>query len=100
MIRKLLSITYGWLVAEGAFAAIAPRWALAANARLTLSGFENVGELEPKEWYVDAARAAGVGMLAAGLVGLATERARGASGDADSPAESPVAIETRSEDEN
>jgi len=69
-IQKLLPVTYAWLVFQGLLASLLPKQAIKLNAKLTLSGFENPGDLEPKAWYVRATRVAGVGMLTAGLAGL------------------------------
>ncbi|QGA82834.1 MULTISPECIES: hypothetical protein [unclassified Halomicrobium] len=69
-IQKLLPVTYAWLVVQGLLASLLPKQAIELNSRLTLSGFENPGDLEPKAWYVRATRVAGVGMLTAGLAGL------------------------------
>lgn len=69
-IQKLLPVTYAWLVVQGLLASLLPKQAIKLNSRLTLSGFENPGELEPKAWYVRATRVTGIGMLTAGLAGL------------------------------
>jgi len=69
-IQKLLPVTYVWLVFQGLLASLLPKQAIKLNAKLTLSGFENPGDLEPKAWYVRATRVAGIGMLTAGLAGL------------------------------
>lgn len=69
-LQKLLPVTYAWLVFQGLLASLLPRQAIKLNARLTLGGFENPGDLEPKAWYVRATRVAGIGMLTAGLAGL------------------------------
>ncbi len=55
---------------NGLLAVVLPKQALRLNARLLLGGYENPGDLEPKEWYVQSTRVAGVGMLVTGLVGL------------------------------
>jgi hypothetical protein len=69
-IQKLLPVTYAWLVVQGLLASLLPKQAIKLNSKLTLSGFENPGDLEPKAWYVRATRVAGIGMLTAGLAGL------------------------------
>lgn len=69
-IQKLLPVTYALLVFQGLLASLLPRQAIKLNARLTLSGFDNPGDLEPKAWYVRATRVAGIGMLTTGLAGL------------------------------
>jgi hypothetical protein len=65
-----LKLGYGWLVLQGLLAALAPRKAIVFATGAWRLGFENVGDLEPREWYVRATRAVGVGLLAAGLTGL------------------------------
>jgi hypothetical protein len=45
------------------------------NRRLWGLALENAAAIEPRPWYVRAIRAGGVGMIAAGVAGLALERA-------------------------
>ena len=59
-------------------------------------GFENVGDLQPREWYVDATRAAGVGLLVAGLTGLVLVDDEGSSDAEGSPKD---VTETDADDE-
>ena len=70
MLRK---VGYAWLLVQGLFAALAPEANLRLNLRLWGFPFENPTDLRPTDWYVRAMRAAGVGMLAAGGVGLLLE---------------------------
>ncbi|WP_254271539.1 hypothetical protein [Haloarcula marina] len=70
MIRRLLPAGYAWMVVQGLLAVFLPRQAIKLNAKLLLSGYENPGDLEPKDWYVRSTRIAGVGMLVTGLTGL------------------------------
>ncbi|MFC6976082.1 hypothetical protein ACFQL1_17525 [Halomicroarcula sp. GCM10025709] len=70
MIRRLLPVGYAYMVVQGLLAVFLPRQAIKLNARLLLSGYENPGDLEPKQWYVRSTRIAGVGMLVTGLTGL------------------------------
>lgn len=65
-----LKLGYGTLVLKGLVAALAPRKAIVLVTGGWRLGFENVGDLKPREWYVDATRAAGVGLFVAGLTGL------------------------------
>lgn len=74
MLQKLRRLGYGWVLLNGVLHAVAPKLMLKLAARLWLVGFENVGELEPRDWYATAMRAAGVGMIAAGAVGLLLDR--------------------------
>lgn len=70
MFSKLLRVGYAVVALKGLFSAVAPRLALRLDLKWLSLGLKNVSELEPREWYVTAVRATGVGMLAAGGVGL------------------------------
>lgn len=70
MIRRLLPLGYAWMVGQGLLAVFLPRQAIKLNAKFLLRGYENPGDLEPKDWYVRSTRIAGVGMLVTGLTGL------------------------------
>jgi hypothetical protein len=70
MIRRLLPAGYAYMVVQGLLAVFLPRQAIKLNAKVLLSGYENPGDLEPKDWYVRSTRIAGVGMLVTGLTGL------------------------------
>jgi hypothetical protein len=72
---------YAFVAAYGLFAALAPRLASSLGVRMGLLGFDNTAELEAEDWYVRAVRAAGVGMLAAGGVGLLLEDRAGGGDD-------------------
>jgi hypothetical protein len=79
---KLRKVGYAWLLVQGLFTAVAPRQSLQLNVTLWGFPFENAGDLEPTDWYLRTVRAAGVGMLAAGGVGLLLEdRAQEVGGD-------------------
>jgi hypothetical protein len=69
------------MVVQGLLSVFAPKKAIqSANAGLRVC-YENVGDLEPRDWYVEVTRVLGVGMLAAGLTGLLVTEAenRGAA---------------------
>ena len=83
MLGILRRVGYGWIALQGLLAALLPKQLVRLSTRLSLCGFENPEELEPKPWYLDAVRAAGVGLLAAGLTGLLLERGED---DTDEPA--------------
>lgn len=92
---KLRRLSYGWLLAQGLLAAASPKRSVELNTRLRGLAFENTDELEPKPWYVRSVRAAGVGMLAAGGVGLLLEdRASGSEDDEDEAPDEPITVET------
>jgi hypothetical protein len=65
-----LKLGYALLVVQGLLGVLAPRRAIALATTAWRMGFENVGDLEPREWYVELTRVMGVGMLVAGLTGL------------------------------
>jgi hypothetical protein len=69
------TVGYLWFVIHGTFSLLAPRKAIKMATMGWRAGFENVDELEPREWYVRMTRALGVGMLAAGIAGLLFEKA-------------------------
>lgn len=72
--KKCRSAGYAWLALNGVLYTVAPRLALKMSSKMLTMGFENADKLEPREWYQDATRATGIGMIAAGLAGLAFER--------------------------
>jgi len=102
MIEKLLPAGYAWLVVQGLLASLLPRRTIKLKARLTLSGFENPDELEPKEWYVRSTRVAGLGMLTTGLAGLISASQR--EGESTEPAQTddepvePIEVDIDSQD--
>ena len=58
---------------QGLLAAVVPRVHVKLNLAMWRPSFEGVGEVEPKAWLVRAVRAGGLGMIVAGLAGLALE---------------------------
>jgi hypothetical protein len=58
------------MVVQGLLAVFLPKQALKLNGKLLLWGYDNPGDLEPKDWYVRSTRITGVGMLVTGLTGL------------------------------
>jgi len=78
--RNLRRLGYGLTLVYGIMDAVAPRTTLRLKLWPVRIAFENVGEIEPREWYVTAARAAGMGMIVAGAVGLALESGGGNAG--------------------
>jgi hypothetical protein len=69
-IKSLLRVGYLLLVVQGLLSVFLPKKALKLATAGWRAGFENVDELEPREWYVEVTKITGVGMLAAGLTGL------------------------------
>lgn len=70
MLSKVLKVVYAAVAVKGLLSALAPRLAVKLNLKLWALSLKNTADLEPRDWYVTATRAAGVGMLAAGGVGL------------------------------
>jgi len=70
MLQRLLPVGYAWMVVQGLLTVFLPKRALKLNAKLLLWGYENTGDLEPKDWYVRSTRITGLGMLVTGLTGL------------------------------
>jgi hypothetical protein len=93
---KLRRLSYGWLLAQGLLAAASPKRSIRLNARLWGLAFENTDELEPRPWYVRSVRAAGIGMLAAGGVGLLLEDRAGEEENEseDGAPDEPITVET------
>lgn len=77
-----LKLGYGLLAVQGLLSVLAPRKSIALATTAWRAGFENVGDLEPREWYVEVTRVLGVGMLVAGLTGLVVSAA-GENGEGD-----------------
>ena len=70
MIQRLLPVGYAWMVLQGLLSVFLPKQAIKLNAKLLLKGYENPGDLEPRNWYVRSTRIAGLGMLVTGVTGL------------------------------
>lgn len=70
MFQRLLPVGYAWMVVQGLLAVFLPRRSLELSARFLLRGYENPGDLEPKDWYVRSTRITGLGMLVTGITGL------------------------------
>jgi hypothetical protein len=69
-LRKVASLGS---VAVGVVTLVAPKKAAVIGDKLSLSTrYEDLGdgEFTPRDWYVDATRASGAGMIAAGLTGF------------------------------
>jgi hypothetical protein len=108
-LRKVASLS---TAAIGLATLVSPKRAAIVGDKLNLATrYENVSDadLAPRDWYVDATRASGAGMVAAGLTGflLATrddvptddEPAVDADVDEDADAEDAVdVVETASDD--
>lgn len=88
MLRRLLPLAYASMVLQGLLAVVLPKRAIDLNARLTLQGFENPGDLEPTDWYVRATRVAGLGLLVSGAAGLLAD---GLSDEEQPSAKAPTA---------
>ncbi|WP_302080390.1 hypothetical protein [Salinibaculum rarum] len=76
--KSLLRVGYLMMVVQGLLSVFLPKKALKLATAGWRVGFENVDELEPREWYVEVTKIAGVGMLAGGLTGLLVTSAENA----------------------
>lgn len=72
-LAKIRKAGYVWMVLYGAFAALLPRQSIKLSKFCWKGAFDGLGGVTPKPGYVRMTRAGGVGMLAAGLSGLALE---------------------------
>jgi hypothetical protein len=62
------------MVLQGLLSVFVPRKAVKLGVSGLRMCFENVGDLEPREWYVETTKVLGIGMLVAGLAGLLVTR--------------------------
>ena len=97
-IKSLLRVGYLLLVVQGLLSVFVPKKALKLATAGWRAGFENVDELEPREWYVEVTKVSGVGMLAAGLTGLLVTSAENAEKERSKAAKAEY--EQESEDES
>jgi hypothetical protein len=93
-LSKMRRLGYAWMVVNGALALVAPKIGVKLNTMGWRCAFDNVGELEPKPWYVRTTRAVGGGLVVTGLLGLLQEER--ASGATDAEAEAELESETES----
>lgn len=67
---KLRKVIAAATAVQGLLSLLFPRRMAKLGTRLLLgASYENTGELEPRDWYVDSTRASGLGMLVGGLFG-------------------------------
>ena len=94
--RPLLRFGYAMMVVQGLLSALVPRQAIKLGTSAWRCSFENVGDLEPREWYVETTKVLGIGMLAAGLAGLLVTRPEESTAEEPDDEESvePVTVET------
>ncbi len=92
--KSLLRVGYLAMVAQGLLSVVLPERAIKLGTLSWRAGFENVGELEPREWYVEVTRVLGVGMLAAGATGLLLT----SDEDAEDAEESDVSLDEDEDD--
>jgi len=91
-------------VAVGVVTLVAPQKAAVLGDRLSLAPrYEDLGDgkFTPRDWYVDATRASGAGMIAAGLTGFVLAARDDDGTDADpAPAETDdeVDVDVRTDD--
>lgn len=70
---------YAIAVAQGVVTALGPGLSVETTKRLLGLSFEGTAGLEARPWYRRQLRATGVGLVAAGLAGLALETRAGES---------------------
>ena len=92
--RPLLRFGYAMMVVQGLLSALVPRQAIKLATSAWRCSFENVGELEPREWYVETTKVLGIGMLTAGLAGLLVTRPESEGEIEESDEDEPETIET------
>jgi len=68
--KSLLRVGYLLMVVQGLLSVFVPEKAIKLANVGWLAAYENPEDLEPREWYVEVTKVAGVGLLAAGLTGL------------------------------
>jgi hypothetical protein len=98
--KSLLRVGYVLLVVQGLLSVLLPKKAIELATVGWRAGFENVGDLEPREWYVDLTRVLGVGFLAAGVAGLVVSGEETAEVDVEldeADDEGPVTVDIESE---
>lgn len=67
---KLRKVIAAATAAQGLLSLLFPKRMAKLGTKLLLgASYENTGELEPRDWYVDSTRASGLGMLVGGLFG-------------------------------
>jgi len=104
-IKSLLRVGYVVMVVQGLLSVLVPKKAIKLGTVGWRAGFENVDDLEPRDWYVEVTEVLGVGMLAAGLTGLLVTQAenRGAAAtveDDDEDDDTEFDFEDESDDED
>ncbi|MFC7132446.1 MULTISPECIES: hypothetical protein [Salinibaculum] len=75
--RKMAAVA---AVVQGVVTAIAPRAGAELTRRMLSQNFENTEMLEPDPGYIRQIRALSIGMVAAGIAGVALERVGTADG--------------------
>mgnify|MGYP000087702315 CR=1 FL=1 len=79
-----------WAIVQGLLSAVAPQLSVALTKKMVGMNFENADGLEAKPGYVRQIRALGIGLAAAGIAGLAMEKAT-ENGDEEADDEAPDA---------
>lgn len=99
---KLRKVIAAATAAQGLLSLLFPKRMAKLGTRLLLgASYENTGELEPRDWYVDSTRASGLGMLVGGLFGyiLADRADDKAAGAVEEPDEDEDEAETPDDDD-
>ena len=87
-LSKMRRLGYAWMVVNGVLALVAPKLGVKLNTMGWRCAFDNVGELEPKPWYVRTTRAIGGGLVVTGLLGLLQEERASEAAEAEADLES------------
>ena len=93
-LSKMRRLGYAWMVVNGVLALVAPKLGVKLNTMGWRCAFDNVGELEPKPWYVRMTRAVGGGLVVTGLLGLLQEERASEAAEAEAEAEADLESET------
>lgn len=64
-----------WAISQGLLTMVVPQLTVSMVRKMIGKNFENAEELEAKPAYLRQLRAVGIGLAAAGIAGLAMERA-------------------------
>ncbi|WP_435344575.1 hypothetical protein [Haloarchaeobius sp. HRN-SO-5] len=103
---KLRKVIAAATATQGLLSLLFPRRMAKLGSRVMLgASYENTGELEPREWYVDSTRASGLGMLVGGLFGYiladrAADRAERTRAEEEEEEEEEAELDLSDEDDD
>jgi hypothetical protein len=96
-LSKMRRLGYAWMVVNGVLALVVPKLGVKLNTVGWRCAFDNVGELEPKPWYVRMTRAVGGGLVVTGLLGLLQEERAAEAAEAEAEADLEAETESTTE---